>query len=84
MRMGHTISVRVQDSKHRPVPGALVTITITELGGKCEGRTNPAGEATITTDQDYPSSREILISVRGKFRERSTIGKGIHWLTLDL
>ncbi len=83
--MGHTLSVRVQDSKHRPVPGALVTITVAGLmGGKCEGRTNPAGEATITTDQDYPSSREILISVRSKFRERSTIGKTVHWLTLDL
>ena len=83
--MGHTISVRVQDSKRRPVPGALVTITVTGLmGGKCEGLTNPAGEATITTSGNFESSREVLISVRGKFRERSTIGKGIHWLTLDL
>lgn len=83
--MGHTLSVRVQDSKHRPVPGALVTITVTGLmGGKCEGLTNPAGEATITTNGDFESSREILISVRGKFRERSTIGKSVHWLTLDI
>ena len=83
--MGHTLSVRVQDSKHRPVPGALVTITVAGLmGGKCEGLTNPAGEATITTNGDFESSREILISVRGKFRERSTIGKGTYRVTLDI
>ena len=48
----------------------------------CEGLTSPAGVATITTSQDYESSREILITVRGKFRERSTIGQGSYRIRL--
>jgi hypothetical protein len=81
--MGHKLSVHVHDSNHKPVRGAMVKITITGFGGKCEGLTNAAGEATIATDGDYPSHQGILISVRGKFRERSNIGLGVYRLTVD-
>jgi len=68
--MGNPILVHVQDSNLEPVEGVKVEVYVYSgywaRGGDMEGETNEDGHALMETADDYESSRQIKIEVRGQ------------------
>lgn len=78
--MGNSILVHVQDGNQDPVEGVRVEVYVYSglwaRGGDMEGETDENGHAFMETADDYESSRQIKIKVRGEEFGPYEIGDG--------
>jgi hypothetical protein len=78
--MGHALNVYVIDENESPVSGVEVKIVIDGIwkGGSLTEFTDDSGHAEFETADDYESSRQLNIYVRGESFGPYSIGGGAY------
>ncbi len=83
--MGHALDVYVIDENESPVSGAEVEIVIDGIwkGGSLTDFTDEDGHAEFETADDYESSRQLNIYVRGESFGPYSISGGAYTVQID-